>query len=147
MLTVFGLLSALLVYIDLYLATFIAQNLSARLRENLFDHLQRITLDWHDKQKKGDLVQRLTGNIADIEKLVNDGLVDLLAGILMLGGVAIVMSIISKPYTLLSLTIAPILPRLHLFAPRKIQTWKYRTPRWGSLPSRKPRSPSGHGGS
>jgi len=43
MLTVFGLLSALLVYIDLYLATFIAQNLSARLRENLFDHLQRLT--------------------------------------------------------------------------------------------------------
>jgi len=109
MLTVFGLLSALLVYIDLYLATFIAQNLSARLRENLFDHLQRITLDWHDKQKKGDLVQRLTGNIADIEKLVNDGLVDLLAGILTLAGVAIVMSLISKPYTILSLTIAPIL--------------------------------------
>src|SRR5438552_8609122 len=109
MLTVFVLLSALLVYIDLYLATFIAQNLSARLRENLFDHLQRITLDWHDKQKKGDLVQRLTGNIADIEKLVNDGLVDLLAGILTLAGVAIVMSLISKPYTILSLTIAPIL--------------------------------------
>src|SRR6266700_4835080 len=93
MLTVFGLLTALLVYIDLYFATFIAQNLSARLRENLFDHLQRITLDWHDKQKKGDLVQRLTGNIADIEKLVNDGLVDLLAGILTLAGVAIVMSL------------------------------------------------------
>ena len=109
MLTVFGLLSALLVYIDLYLATYIAQNLSARLRENLFDHLQRLTLDWHDRQKKGDLVQRLTGNIADIEKLVNDGLVDLLAGILTLAGVAIVMSFISKPYTILSLIIAPIL--------------------------------------
>ncbi|HWZ20402.1 MAG TPA: ABC transporter ATP-binding protein [Ktedonobacteraceae bacterium] len=109
MLTVFGLLSALLVYIDLYLATFIAQNLSARLRENLFDHLQRLTLDWHDKQKKGDLVQRLTGNISDIEKLVNDGLVDLLAGILTLAGVAIVMSLISTPYTILSLIIAPIL--------------------------------------
>src|SRR5438270_6118125 len=37
MLTVFGLLSALLVYIELYLATYIAQNLSARLREQLFD--------------------------------------------------------------------------------------------------------------
>src|SRR5436190_13351802 len=109
MLTVFGLLSALLVYIDLYLATFIAQNLSARLRENLFDHLQRLTLDWHDKQKKGDLVQRLTGNIADIEKLVNDGLVDLLAGILTLTGVSIIMLIISKEYTILSLAIAPLL--------------------------------------
>lgn len=109
MLAVFGLLSAFLVYIELFLATFIAQNLSARLRGNLFDHLQRLSLDWHDKQKKGDLVQRVTGNIADIEKLVTDGLVDLLAGILTLVGVAIVMSVISKPYTTLSLTIAPVL--------------------------------------
>src|SRR5437588_4201545 len=109
MLAVFGLLSALLVYIDLYLATYIAQNLSARLRENLFDHLQRLALDWHDKQKKGDLVQRLTGNIADIEKLVNDGLVDLLTGILTLIGVAVVMLFISTQYTFLSLAIAPLL--------------------------------------
>ena len=112
MLTVFGLLSALLVYIELYLATYIAQNLSARLREQLFDHLQRISLDWHDRQKKGDLVQRITGNIADIEKLVNDGIVDLLAGFLTLVGVAIAMFIISQSYTLLALLITPILMML-----------------------------------
>src|SRR5579884_3978468 len=73
MLLVFGLLSALLSYIELFLATFIAQHLSALLREELFDHLQRLSLDWHDRQKKGDLVQRITGNIADIEKLVTGG--------------------------------------------------------------------------
>src|SRR6266516_2892200 len=109
MLAVFGLLSALLVYIELSLATYIAQGLSAQLREQLFDHLQRLSLDWHDKQKKGDLVQRVTGNIADIEKLVTDGLVDILAGILTLTGVAIVMLFISGQYTLLSLAIAPLL--------------------------------------
>ena len=109
MLAVFGLLSALLVYLELFLATFIAQHLSARLREDLFDHLQRLSLDWHDKQKKGDLVQRVTGNIADIEKLVTDGLVDLLAGMLTLIGVGIAMSFISPSYTLLSLSIAPLL--------------------------------------
>ena len=109
MLAIFGLLSALLVYLELFLATFIAQNLSARLRGDLFDHLQRLSLDWHDKQKKGDLVQRITGNIADIEKLVNDGIVDLLAGVLTLIGVAIAMFFISPSYTLLALAIAPLL--------------------------------------
>ena len=108
-LIVFGLLSALLVYLELFLATFIAQHLSARLREQLFDHLQRLSLDWHDKQKKGDLVQRISGNITDIEKLVNDGLVDLLTGILTLIGVAVVMLFISTQYTFLSLAIAPVL--------------------------------------
>src|SRR2546422_1181081 len=76
-LIVFGVLSAILVYTGLYLASYIAQNLTARLRAQLFEHLQRLSLDWHEKQKKGDLVQRVTGNITDIEKLVTDGLVDL----------------------------------------------------------------------
>jgi ABC-type multidrug transport system fused ATPase/permease subunit len=109
LLLVFGILSALLSYVELYLATFIAQHLSSRLREELFDHLQRLSLDWHDRQKKGDLVQRITGNIADIEKLVTDGLVDLLAGLLTLVGVATIMLFISVQYTVLSLIIAPLL--------------------------------------
>ncbi|QBD82174.1 ATP-binding cassette domain-containing protein [Ktedonosporobacter rubrisoli] len=108
-LAIFSLLSALLVYIELFLSTFIAQSLSVTIREQLFDHLQRLSLDWHDRQKKGDLVQRVTGNIADIEKLVTDGLIDLMAGVLTLIGVATIMLSISPQYTLLSLAIAPVL--------------------------------------
>src|SRR5438128_8023868 len=109
MLIIFGLLSALLAFLDLYLAAFIAQQLTARLRNQFFDHLQRLSLDWHGKQKKGDLVQRVTGNIADIEKLVTDGLVDLLAGGLTIIGVFSVMFFLSPQYTLIALAIAPAL--------------------------------------
>ena len=109
MLIVFGLLSAGLAYLDLFIASFIAQNLTARLRGQLFEHLQRLSLDWHGKQKKGDLVQRVTGNIADIEKLVTDGMVDLLAAILTIIGVAAIMWTISSQYTLISLAITPAL--------------------------------------
>jgi ATP-binding cassette subfamily B protein len=108
-LIIFGLLSALLAFIDLYLAAYIGQLLTARLRNWLFDHLQRLSLIWHGKQQKGDLVQRVTGNIADIEKLVTDGLVDLLAGVLTLVGVVTVMLFLSVPYTLLALAMGPAL--------------------------------------
>src|SRR5260370_27652507 len=80
-------MAALLAHLDLYLAAYIAQNLTARLRNQLFEHLQRLSLDWHGKHKKGDLVQRITGNIADIEKLVTDGMVDLLAAVLTLAAI------------------------------------------------------------
>src|SRR2546421_10286971 len=109
MLITFGLLSALLAFVDLYLAAYIGQQLTARLRNQLFDHLQRLSLDWHGKQQKGDLVQRVTGNVTDIEKLVTDGLVDLLAGVLTLVGVVSVMLFLSAPYTLLALAVAPAL--------------------------------------
>src|SRR6266700_4033626 len=109
MLIVLSVLSALLVYIQLFLASFIAQNLTARLRKQLFGHLERLSLDWHGKQKKGDLVQRITGNIADLEKLVNDGLVDSLASVFILSGVITAMVFLNWQFTVLSIAIAPAL--------------------------------------
>lgn len=109
MLAVFAAINAALIYLDLFLAAHIAQNLTARLRNQLFDHLQRLSLDWHGKQKKGDLVNRITSNITDIEKLVTDGLVDLLAGILTLVGVIAVMLVLSPTYTIIAATIIPAL--------------------------------------
>jgi ATP-binding cassette, subfamily B, bacterial len=108
-LIVFGIVGAILVYIELYLAAYIAQHLSERLRKQLFAHLERLSLDWHGKQKKGDLVQRITGNIADIEKLVTDGLVDLVAAILTIGGVIVVMLLVNWQFTILSIVILPAL--------------------------------------
>src|SRR5712691_2402706 len=106
---VLGILTALISYTELYLASYIAQNLTARLRKQLFGHLERLSLDWHGKQKKGDLVQRITSNISDIEKLVTDGLVDLLAGILTIVGVIVVMILTNLQFTLLSTVIVPAL--------------------------------------
>jgi ATP-binding cassette subfamily B protein len=103
------ILDAVLGYLDLFLAAFIGQNLTARLRKQLFEQIQRLSLDWHGKQKKGDIVQRVTGNISDVEKFVTDGLVDLLTGILTIIGVAAVMFYYSVPYTLLSIVIVPAL--------------------------------------
>jgi len=120
-LVVFATLSALLVYLDLYLASYIAQSLGAGLRKQLFEHLQRISLDWHGKQKKGDLVQRITGNIADIEKFVTDGLVDLLVGVLTIIGVAAIMLFYSVSFTILSLAVAPALFVIVLYYTRTIK--------------------------
>ena len=120
-LVLFSGLSALLVYFDLYLASYIAQNLSERLRKQLFEHLQRISLDWHGKQKKGDLVQRITGNIVDIEKFVTDGLVDSLVSVFTIGGVIAIMLFYSVPYTLLSLAIVPGLFVIVLYYTRHIK--------------------------
>ena len=70
---VLGALDSGLTYVQQFVAASIGQNLSARLRQNLFDQLQRLTLDWHGKQNKGDLDQRITGDIANIEKLITVG--------------------------------------------------------------------------
>ena len=85
------------------------RNLSARLRKTLFDQLQRLSLDWHGKQKKGDLVQRITGDIANIEKLVIDGLVDVFAGILTLVLSTWILLTTQFQLTLISIVVVPAL--------------------------------------
>lgn len=109
MLIVLGALDAVFSYGQQFIATFIAQNLSARLRKNLFDQLQRLSLDWHGRQKKGDLIQRITGDIANIEKLITDGLVDLLGGILTLVTAVVLMIQSQVQLTVISVVILPAL--------------------------------------
>ncbi|MGI0131013.1 MAG: ABC transporter transmembrane domain-containing protein, partial [Thermoplasmata archaeon] len=104
-----SVISAVLSYIQVLIAARVGASLSARLRTRLFEHLQHLSLDWHGRQRTGDLVQRITGNILDVEKLMTDGLVDLLAGILTLIGICIVMLALNWQFTVLCMVIAPIL--------------------------------------
>jgi ATP-binding cassette, subfamily B, bacterial len=106
---VLGLLDALFTYLQMFLTSFIAQNLSARLRKKLFDQLQRLSLDWHSKQKKGDLVQRITGDIANVEKLITDGLVDGLGVPLTLASAIYYMWITQWQLTVISVVMFPAL--------------------------------------
>jgi ATP-binding cassette, subfamily B, bacterial len=117
-----GLLDALFTYLQMLLTSRIALNLSARLRKKLFDQLQRLSLDWHGKQKKGDLVQRITGDIANVEKLVTDGLVDSLGAILILVSAMYYMWITQWQLTLISVVILPAIFVIILVYTRGIKT-------------------------
>jgi ABC-type multidrug transport system fused ATPase/permease subunit len=104
-----SVISAVLSYVQVIIAARVGSTLSDRLRARLFDHLQHLPLHWHGRQRTGDLVQRITGNILDVEKLVTDGLVDLLGGILTLVGILVVMLLLNWQFTVLCMVIAPAL--------------------------------------
>jgi ABC-type multidrug transport system fused ATPase/permease subunit len=108
-LVVLGLLDSLFTYAQQFLASYIAQHLTARLRQKLFDHLQRLSLDWHGKQKKGDLVQRVTGDIANVEKLITDGLVDLLGSVFTVLNAIVLMLAAQVQLTVISIVMVPAL--------------------------------------
>jgi ABC-type multidrug transport system fused ATPase/permease subunit len=104
-----GLAAALVSYAQLKSARVVGFNVCARLRVRVFDHLLKLPLSWHGLQKTGDLVQRVTGNVADIEKLIIDGLVDLLVGSLTLVMMLAVMLVFSWQFTLLAVVVVPVL--------------------------------------
>ena len=107
MLLVTGVIGAMVAYVQLAAAARVAQDLGARLRNRLFVHIEHLPLAWHGRQRVGDVVQRVIGNVTDIEKLVTDGLVDFLSGILTLVGFLVVMLVLNWQFTVLSLVMLP----------------------------------------
>lgn len=109
LLVLLNLVSAVTTYAQNSIASLVGKNLAAWLRQELFAQIQRLTLDWHNKQKKGDIIQRLIGDIAALERLVTDGLIEVVTGIFTLIGCIIILLLISVPFTLLFIVVLPAL--------------------------------------
>jgi ATP-binding cassette subfamily B protein len=85
------------------------------VRRALFAHVQRLSLSFHDGQRRGDLVARLTGDIQAIQALVVSGLLALVTNLLTLVGMIVIMVTIDWRFAAVALSVAPVL----LYAARR----------------------------
>ena len=58
MLLVLAAIGAVVSFIQLAIAAFVAQDMGARLRNLVFVHVEHLPLEWHTRQRVGDVVQR-----------------------------------------------------------------------------------------
>lgn len=79
------------------------------LRRDLFAHLQRLSLAFHRRQKSGDLMARLGGDIQTLQEFVVAVGTGLLAHLLTVIGMAAVMFAVDWRFALLVLSVAPLL--------------------------------------
>ncbi|MFE7934658.1 ABC transporter ATP-binding protein [Streptomyces sp. NPDC057456] len=68
-------LGALVAYLGNSLATWTAERFVLRLRANVFGHVQDLPPHFFQRHRRGDLVERLTGDVEAIEQLVVSGVV------------------------------------------------------------------------
>jgi ATP-binding cassette subfamily B protein len=54
------------------LAAYTAENVIRRLRNYLFDHIQKLPFPYHDKTKTGELIQRSTSDVDALRRFLND---------------------------------------------------------------------------
>jgi ATP-binding cassette subfamily B protein len=64
-----------------YLSARAAERFLLRLRDDTFEHLQRLSPDFFERHPTGDLVARFSGDIATIETLVSSGVVQAAASL------------------------------------------------------------------
>jgi subfamily B ATP-binding cassette protein MsbA len=79
------------------------------LRHQLYSHIQRLSLGFHDRKQTGDLISRLTSDIDAIQNFIASGLLGALMNSLTLVGMIAVMFCINRQFTLIALSVAPVL--------------------------------------
>jgi subfamily B ATP-binding cassette protein MsbA len=102
-----ALVGALCSYAEKLLTTSVGQWVIHDLRQTLYVHIQRLSLAYHDQKNTGDLISRVTSDIAAIQTFISSNLLDAVIDVLTLGGMVTVMFYINWRFTLIALATVP----------------------------------------
>lgn len=100
---------ALSTYFEKYLTTSVGQWVMHDLRRTLYHHIQRLSLTYHDQKKTGDLISTVTSDIDSIQDFISSVLLGLIVNTLTLVGMLSVMFYLNWRFTLIALSVAPVL--------------------------------------
>jgi ATP-binding cassette, subfamily B, bacterial len=103
-----NVLDGLLGFADDYFSTWVGERFLLDLRTKLFAHLQGLSLEVFDRRRLGDVLSRLTGDIAAIEDLVLGGVVDAITFTLRIVVFTGVLLYLRWELALVSLVVAPL---------------------------------------
>lgn len=73
------LLGAVVGFADDYIAAWVGERFTLRLRTRVFAHVQRLSAGDLDRRRSGDLVSRMSGDVAAIESVAVAGVAELLS--------------------------------------------------------------------
>ena len=93
---------------NLYLA-YAGQSIIFRMRTEMFDHLQRLSLSFFDRNKVGKLMSRVQNDVSQIQELVTQGILTLLTSLLTLVGIAVIMFTMNWRLALYTLAVIPFM--------------------------------------
>ena len=96
-------------YLNTYLTTNVGQRVMHDLRRTLYHHIHRLSLAEHDEKRTGDLIGRVTSDIESIQDFVTAALLGIVTSALTLVGILAVMLYLNWRFTLISLSVAPVL--------------------------------------
>ena len=100
----------------------IAQRAMRVLRGELFSHLQKLSLKFHDARASGELMSRLTNDMDAISRVLSQNVTQLFSGLLTLVGILIVMFILSPYLALASMVVLPLMVGLVALVGKKTRS-------------------------
>lgn len=96
-------------YVQTITMIFVAQKTIRRLRQQLFEKLQRLPIRFFDRNQQGDLMSRVTNDIDSLNMALTQSITQILSSVLMVVGVAFAMFFMEWRLALVALTIIPLI--------------------------------------
>ena len=87
----------------------VSQDSLRRLRGDLFEHLQKLSIDFFDSHSAGELMSRLTNDIDAINQAVSQNVVSLVASVLSMVGIVVAMFILNAWLAMAAVIVVPII--------------------------------------
>lgn len=79
-----------------------------QLREDVYDHLMKLSPDFYSHSRTGDIVSRLDGDVAEVQRFSTDSLLSVVNGSLALVGSIAIMLSLSWQLTLIAFALLPL---------------------------------------
>src|SRR2546423_3217953 len=96
-------------YAQTYLVNWVGERALQDLRVRIFDHLQHLSIGFHDRNKAGVLISRMTNDVEALDQLVTDGMVTLFSSSLTLIGTAGILIALDPRLALVTFLTFPVL--------------------------------------
>ncbi len=96
-------------YVQRFLISWLGAQLDRNMRQDIFSHLQRLSLTFYAKREVGSVVSRATNDIDKITELITSGVANVVADILTLVGIIIIMLSMNWWLSLITFSIIPLM--------------------------------------
>jgi ATP-binding cassette, subfamily B, multidrug efflux pump len=96
-------------YLEELFLGYVGQKVLYRVRTQMFDHLQRLSLRFFDQNKVGRIMSRVQSDVQQIQELLASGMLNVVFSALTLIAIAAVMLVMNTHLALLTLTVVPAL--------------------------------------
>jgi len=102
-------------YLQSYYIAKVAHSMLVSIRTDLFRHLQKLSLNFYDRQQVGRLMSRVVSDVEQIQQVMTGGIIGSAADILSLVGIILVMFSMDWTLSIVSLSVVPALIILAFF--------------------------------
>ena len=96
-------------YWQTWLLSWVGQRILFTLRTRMFDHLQKLSLRYYDRERIGHIISRNTSDVSAVNEVLTQGLLQSIADAFTLVGTVALMLTMSVRLTLVTMIVLPVM--------------------------------------